>query len=179
MAETLQAKRYAQAAFEIAREQNALDLWSRELAVVAALTQNDELAAILDNPKFPFESKKTVLDSQLQKISPLAKNLVYILTSQGQFKLLQQVAEIFQGLVDELRGVTKAEITTAVPISAAEKESLVKRLSSIIGRQVVIDERVDPNIIGGVIARVGGKIIDGSTRTKLEALKTRLEGAGL
>ena len=132
---------------------------------------------MLENPKFAFENKRNLLDSQLFGINPLAQNLVFILTGQGQFHLISKVYSEFERLLDDLRGIAKAELTTAVPLDEEERQKLTTRLSTITGKKIVIIEKVDPAIIGGMIARVEGKIIDGSTRAQLEALKTQLAGA--
>lgn len=177
MAGPVQAKRFGQAVFEIARDSNSLDKWSQDLAKVAALAQNEDLVAVLENPKFVYENKRNLLDSQLFGINPLAQNLVFILTGQGQFHLISKVYSEFERLLDDLRGIAKAELTTAVPLDEEERQKLTTRLSTITGKKIVIIEKVDPAIIGGMIARVEGKIIDGSTLAQLEALKTQLAGA--
>jgi F-type H+-transporting ATPase subunit delta len=177
LAETVQIKRFAQAVFELARDSSTLDLWSRDLAKIAALAQNEDLVAVLENPKFVFENKSKLLDNQLFGINPLVKNLVFILTGQGQFHLISKVYREYERLLNDFRGIAQAELTTAVPLDEDERKKLADRLSTITGKKIVIIEKVDPTIIGGMIVRVEGKIIDGSTRTQLEALKTQLAGA--
>jgi F-type H+-transporting ATPase subunit delta len=177
LAKTVQAKRFARAVFELARESNKLDQWSQDLAKITMLAQNTDLVAVLENPGFIYENKRKLLDNQLLGINPLAMNLSYILTGQGQFHLISKVYIEYERLLDEFRSIAKAEITTAVPLDEEERIKLAARLGAITGKKIVILEKVDPTIIGGMIARVEGKIIDGSTRTQLEALKRHLAGA--
>lgn len=177
-ASTLRSKRYSQAVFEIARENNELDKWDNDLKRIAALAQTREFVSIMENPKFSFEDKSKLLNSQLKSVSQKALNLAYILTNQGKFGLITSIYIDYQQLWDDLREIDKAEVTTAIPIDESEKVKLAQRLGSVTGKKIVIVEKVDPAIIGGMIARVGGKIIDGSTSSQLAALKNELANVG-
>jgi F-type H+-transporting ATPase subunit delta len=179
LAGMLQSKRFAQAIFEIASESNQMDQWSHDLKRIASLAQNEDLVAVLENPKYAFENKKKLLNNKTLGVNPLAVNLAYILTSRGHFHLVSEVFSEYQQLVDDNRGIAKAEIITAVPLDEEEKRKLGERLSAITNKKVVLVEKVDPQIIGGMIARVDGKIIDGSTRTQLDALKSHLARASI
>ena len=88
------------------------------------------------------------------------------------------IADEYQQLLDSYRGIEQAEVTTAIPIDDEAKLKLGKCLGAIVGKKVVLKPEVDPSIIGGIIARIGGKLLDGSTRSKLAALKKELIGAG-
>jgi F-type H+-transporting ATPase subunit delta len=176
LAEGLQAKRFAQAVFEIARERNEMDQWSRDLTKIAALTSHDELVSVLANPRFSIENKRQLLDFYLKGTNPLAVNLTYLLTGRGCFHLITQISELYQQLLDDFRGIDRAEITTAVSLDKDARQRLIDRLSTITGKKIVFIEKIDPGIIGGMIARVGGQIIDGSTQTRLNALKKDLAG---
>ncbi|MGD9143877.1 MAG: ATP synthase F1 subunit delta, partial [Dehalococcoidia bacterium] len=81
-----------------------------------------------------------------------------------------------QRLLDTYRGIEPAKVITAVPLDEKDKQKLTERLSAVVGKQVVLKAEVDPEILGGIIARVGGKLLDGSTRSKLAALKRELTG---
>jgi F-type H+-transporting ATPase subunit delta len=175
---TTQAKRYSQTVFEIAREHNELDKWKTDLVRIAALSQNPELADVIGNPKFLFDDKAKLLNSQLTGISQKALNLAYILTKQVNFSLITEIYSDYQQLLDDYYGIAKAEIITAIPLDEEEKNKLAQRLGTITGKKIIIDARVDSRIIGGMIARVNGKIIDGSTSTQLAALKNELARVG-
>jgi F-type H+-transporting ATPase subunit delta len=178
IASTLQAKRFSQAIFEIAKEKNEFEKWQSDIQQLAALARNPEFLAVMENPKFPFETKKRLLDVQAKSISNLARNLSYLLTSQEKFGLITEIFTSYQELWDEYRGVEKAEVITAVQMDDKEKTKLKDYLSRITGKNIVLTIKVDPSIIGGMIARVGGKIIDGSTSNQLNTLKNELANAG-
>jgi F-type H+-transporting ATPase subunit delta len=175
---TLLAKRFSQAAFEIALENMEIDKWQSDLQRLAILAQNEEFVVVMENPRFPFEDKSELLKKQLQGVSRKALNLAFILTSEGNFGLIKDVYSRFQDLVDEHRGIEKAEITTAIPLSEDERIEMARRIGEITGKKIILSERVDPDIIGGIIARVGGKILDGSTRSQLAALRNELINRG-
>jgi F-type H+-transporting ATPase subunit delta len=175
---SLQAKRFSQAVFEIALEHQEIEKWQSDLQQMAILAQNEEVVAVMENPRFSFKNKSGLLDKQLKGISQKASNLAYILTTNGNFSLITQVYAGFQELLDKHRGIEKAEVVTAIPLDENERIKLAERLGEITGKKIILTEKVDPGIIGGIIARVGGSIIDGSTRSRLAALKSELANAG-
>jgi F-type H+-transporting ATPase subunit delta len=175
---TLQAKRYAQAIFEIAKEHDEFDKWQGDLQRIAVLAQNPEFVSVMGNPKIPFAQKFKLLNLELKNSSPMALNLAYILVSKDRFELITDTSIAYQQILDEYRGIEKAEVTTAVPLDEKERQKIADRLSRITGKKIVMTVKVDPDIIGGMIAKVGEKIIDGSTKSQLENLKRELAGAG-
>ena len=174
MSTTIFAKRYAQAAFEIAQEKNELEKWQSDLGKIAKLVQDTEFITLVENPKLPFEFKAKFLEEKLGKINPLTLNLAYLLTSKGRLKSAGQIAEEYEALLDDYRGIRHAEITTAIPIDDTDKKNLSQRLEEMVGKKVSVSLKVDPNIIGGIIARIDGSLVDGSVRSKLEALKKNM-----
>ena len=176
MARRAYAKRFAQAIFEIAAEKEELDRWRSDLRELASLTEDTAIIALFENPKVSFDDKAKLLSEQLGAINTLALNLVYLLISRGQLSILGEIADEYQRLLNSYRGIEEAEVVTATPIDDEDKQNLEERLSTIVGKKIVIKHRVDPGLIGGFIARVGGKLLDGSTRSRLEALKKELSG---
>jgi F-type H+-transporting ATPase subunit delta len=174
----LQAKRYSQAVFQIALQRKELERWQSDLKKIAALAQNVDLASAIDNPRFSFEQKSRLLRSQLKDVSPLAMNLACILTNQGNFSLIQEIFSAYQELMDDYKGIEKAEVITSVPLDEKEKSRLIAYLESITGKKIMLMEKVDTSIIGGLVARVGGKILDGSTFRQLALLRDNLTKAG-
>jgi F-type H+-transporting ATPase subunit delta len=175
---TIRAKRYSQAVFELALESKEIDKWLSDLQKMAAMASIPEIAEVMGNPKYSFENKSKLLQRQLQGVSPKALNLVYILAKKGNFNLIKTIYTDYQVLLDQYRGIAKADVTTAVPMDENQKTKLAGGLSSLTGKKVVVSTRVNPVIIGGMIARVDGKIIDGSTGSQLAALKNELINAG-
>ena len=177
MARKTYARRYAQAAFEIAMEREELDSWQFDLRKIASLGEDDALAAMLESSKLHFDDIVKLLSAQLGDINPLALNLLYLLIARGKLSVAAEIADEYQRLLDSYRGIEQAEVITAVPLDDEDKLSLAERLGVIVGKKVVIKSTVDSTLIGGVVARIGGKLLDGSTRSRLEALKREMSGA--
>jgi F-type H+-transporting ATPase subunit delta len=164
-------KRYARAAFELALEKNQLEVWQEGLKKMADLATDQKLMALLQDPRVPFDAKKSLLQKGLGEIHPFVFNLGVLLVSKG---ILSRSGDIFQqyiNMLDAHRGVERAKVTTALPLGPEEKEGVSRRLGEIVDRKVVIDGQVDPSIIGGFIARIRDSLIDGSIHQKLETLK--------
>jgi len=168
------AKRYAQASFELAQERNELESWQESLRKIADLTEDEELMALLQNPRLPFDAKKSLLEKQLGKINPLAFNLVLLLVSKGLLRISDDISQQYNDLLDAHRGIERAKVTTAFPLDDEESKAISRRLGEIVKRKVVIDAYIDASIIGGFIARMGDKLIDGSIHQKLETLRRSL-----
>jgi F-type H+-transporting ATPase subunit delta len=177
MSASVSSKRYAQAIFQIARDRNELEEWQTNLGRIADLMQNPDFAAAVDNPKLPFELKAKITQEGLGKINPLALNLAYLLILKNKFKRSGQIAREYDQLLDEYRGIMRAEITTAVPLSDSDKKNLGQRLETMMDSKLHLEYSVDPAIIGGIIARIKGSLIDGSVRSKLEIMKKNLAGS--
>ena len=174
MARRTYARRYSQAVFNIARERNELDRWQSDLKKIATLGEDTKFVALLENPKVRFEDKAKLLSGWLGDINPLALNLVYLLVSKGRLGMVGDIADEYQRLLDNYRGIEQAEVTTAIPLDDEDKRKLEERLEAVVGKKVVLKLSVDPGVLGGVVARIGGKLLDGSTRSKLMALKKAL-----
>jgi F-type H+-transporting ATPase subunit delta len=170
------ARRYAEAIFEIALDNESFVQWSGDLQTIADFAGEADVAALLASNRVPRDQKMRLLTAGLDgEISPLAMNLVRILEDKGKLHLARDIQIVFQEKVDEARGIAHAVVTTAVPLSDDERNAIASRLSSVTGKQVNITPVVDQAIIGGLVARIGDQLIDGSTRTKLRALKRQLE----
>ena len=178
MARVTSAKRYAQAAFELALARNELESWRESLENIAKLTKNEELMALLENPKFSFAAKKSLLPELLGEINPLSFNLALLLVSRGILRLAGNISQQYNFLLDAHRGIEHAEVIAALPLGDEDKELISRRLEEMVGHKVIIDAQVDPSIIGGFIARIGDTLIDGSVHHRLEALRESLVKAG-
>ena len=174
MARGVYARRYSQAVFEIALERKELDRWQSDLRKIASLSEDATFIAFLESPKFHFDDKARLLSERLGDINPLALNLVYLLVARGRLSMVGDIADGFERLLDSYRGIEQAEITTAIPLDDEDKLRLGEHLGAIVGKKVVLKTKVDSSLIGGIIARSGGKLLDGSTRSQLMALKKEL-----
>ena len=174
MARKVYSKRYAQAVFEIALETGELDRWQSDLSKIAGLSEDTALVALLENPKFHFADKARLLREQLGDINPLALNLIHLLVIRSRLSMLAEIADEYQRLLDSYRGIEQVEVITAIPLDDEDKLRLRERLGAAIGKEVVLKPEVDSSLIGGIIARIGDRLLDGSTRSKLSALKKEL-----
>ena len=171
---TTSAKRYAQAVFEIALESKKLKEWQSNLGKIAQLARNTELTTLVENPKITFELKAKLVREILGKINPIALNLVYLLIAKGKLKDAGQLADEYERLLNDHYGIKSAEVTTAIALDGTERERLSHHLEAIVGKKVSIKIQVNPDILGGFIARIDDSLIDGSIRNKLEMLKKGL-----
>ena len=178
MAQKTYARRYAQAIFEIAREKEELDRWLSDLETIADLSSNDDFITLMASSKLSFEEKTGFIVKQLGDINPLAQNLLYLLIAGGRLDMLGDIATEYRRFLDSHRGIEAAEVVTAVPLSDQDKLALEERLGTITGKTIVIKPEVDPSLLGGIVARIGGKLLDGSTRRRLDALKRELGSSG-
>ncbi|MFC1909601.1 ATP synthase F1 subunit delta [Chloroflexota bacterium] len=176
MASTAYARRYSQAVFEIALEKKELERWQSDLSKIVSTVGDADISAFLKSPRFRFDDKVRLLTGGLEGISPLALNLVKLLVIKGRLNMMGDIAAGYQQLLDGYHGIERAELVTAVPLEDAGKLKLAQYLGDIVGKKVVIKEEVNPGIIGGIVIRIGGKLLDGSTRHKLETLKRELVG---
>lgn len=176
MAKRFYAQRYGQAVFNIALEENQLDSWLKDLEKIAFLGEDAELVRLLQSPKIGFDVKTKLLSEQLGVVNPLALNLVYLLLTKGRLGMVGDIAREYQRLLDSKRGIEMADVVTAVPLGDKNLRKLEEQLGTMVGKKVVVKAEVDPGVVGGVTARIGGKLLDGSTRSKLAALKRELAG---
>jgi F-type H+-transporting ATPase subunit delta len=178
MAKQAYARRYAQAVFEIALEKNELDRWQADLQKMVGVVSDSTFLAALDSPKIKIEDKSRFLKERLGDINPLALNLALLLITRTGIGVITEIAGEYKRLLDSYHGIETAEVTTAVLLDDKETQKLADRLGVLVDAKVELNTQVDPEILGGIIARVGGKLLDGSTRSKLTALKKELAGRG-
>jgi F-type H+-transporting ATPase subunit delta len=174
MTKKANARRYAQAVFEIALEKKELERWQTDLQkVVAAVSDGDFLAA-LESPKIKLETKAGFLKKRLGEVNSMVVNLMLLLVSRSAVNIIGEVAREYKNLLDEYRGVKAAEVITAVAIDEPEEKKLAEKLGELVKAKVEVTSQVNPDILGGMVIRIGGKLLDGSTRSKLAALKKEL-----
>ena len=179
MIREIAAKRYAEGIFELARSQNRLDEWSANLQTISSVLADVQVIGLLQSSRMSLADKIALAERLFQGLDAQALNLVKLLISKGRVRLAPQIAEAYQEMVDETKGIVHATVTTAVPLSDEERDMVARRLQEVSSKQVVLQTEVDEEIIGGLVARMGDTLIDGSTKSKLAALKQQLEGARL
>ncbi len=179
MNRTRVAHRYAQALMEISEEQNAVEQVTADLALIdATLKASRDLRLLLASPVVR-EGKKNAVFQELWGSRLHRSTMVFLLllTKKQREPVLPDVIEEFAVLHDRKLGVVRAEVSTAVPISAAQETELGAGLSRSTGKTVRLRTSVDPSIRGGVVVRIGDRVVDASVRRNLERLRERfLEG---
>ena len=179
MIDTTLAKRYAQALVEIGEEQNALDGYGRDLTALTELVADSkDFREVLINPVFPKEDKKKIANSILEKLGTdrMVINFINLLIDRKRIDQLEGIEKAYHQRVDEIRGITRGEVASASPLDDAELDRIRQALSDISGKDVRLSARVDPSLIGGLVAKVGDKVFDGSIRSQLNELKESLRG---
>ena len=181
-------KRYAQAIFEIATAQDpanveaSLDTWAQELRLMSEALENEDFKVFLLHAKIPLERKVKAIREVLPGLSPLARNLLSLMVSRGVVDSLPRVQGEYLSLVDRHRGLERVKIYSAVPLEDQERERISRFVQEMTGRQVVLEAEVDPSVLGGLVIRVGDRLLDGSAKSKLKSLQQELEtvpvGAG-
>jgi F-type H+-transporting ATPase subunit delta len=171
------AVRYARALFDVALKESDPTRIEQELSSITALIKgNAELQNALESPGVPPHAKKAVVQALVERgqFIPSVGKLLVMLAERDRLTLLSDVLEAFRARLREQQRVLEAEVTTALPLDPAQQASLQQRLGAATARQVTLTTKVDPSLIGGVVARIGSTVYDGSLATQLAKLKGRL-----
>ncbi len=172
-------KRYALAVFQIALENDQLEHWREDLTFLASSFQDDEVVGVLDAPQVPASTKTNVVRESLgDSVSPLAVNLISILALKSLVHIIPDILDEYSLFLDAHGGVERAEVLSAIPLDDALEERIVELLEGIVGKTIRLASVVEPEILGGLVARVGDRVIDGSVRTKLAEMRKDLSQAG-
>ena len=159
----------------MALQHGQLEQWSEDLHLINEALQNEEFRAFLEHAKVPLPRKTQAIGEAFQGVDPLMQNLLSLLVSRGLVELVPEVEREYQYFLNEYRGREEVEVYSAVPLEDPERERIAQFLTGLINKEVVLDSLVDPSILGGLVIKVGDRLIDGSTRTRLEELGKRLQ----
>jgi len=171
--------RYATALFELARDENTLDKVGASLATLKqALADSGDLKRLVTSPLVSRAQAGKAVAGLVKplKLDPLTAKFLGVLAENRRLGALGPIIRDFNTLSARHRGETSAQVITAHPLDKGQMAALTARLKSIVGSEVAVDATVDPNILGGLIVRLGSRQIDGSIRTKLNALATAMKG---
>jgi F-type H+-transporting ATPase subunit delta len=174
------ARRYAESAFEIATRDKTIDAWRADLDGAAAVLEDPAVARGLSDPTVPTELREQAVTTGFgKKVSGPVLNLLRLLIQRGRIEDLPRIAAEFRRL-DNLRlGITPARATSAAPLEPAEVKALIARLEQMTGGRIELEQEVDPSLLGGLVVRVGDRLIDGSVRGRLERLRNQLVSGAL
>lgn len=168
---TTLARPYAKAAFKAAEEGASLQTWSQGLGLLAALLQQDKVAAYMGNPAHSGEQQaNTLLALCGDELDAKLQNLVRLLASNKRLPLLPEIHVLFEDLKAERERVVEVDVVSAFPLDAEAEAKLTASLKSRLDREVKLSSRVDKSLIGGMVVRAGDLVIDSSVRGKLKKL---------
>ncbi len=168
------AKRYAQAAFDIAQASDSMQEWDEQLSMLAQASGVPEFALLMQAPEINPEERSKALDSVLPSLSDGARNLLMLIAKRGAVKVLPQVYSRFQELSDAAQGVVRVQVTSAIELTDADRKRITEQLATSLGKEVRITTAVKPALLGGLVIRVGDRVIDASAQQRLQALKGTL-----
>lgn len=174
------ARRYAEAAFQVAMRDGTVEQWRSELAAAAAVIGDERAIGTLSNPAIPIDQRSTAVGGLLKGIaSDPVRNLIQLLLRRGRIEELARVDAEFRRLDDRRQGIIHATATSAAALSPDEVRALTQRLEESTGGRIALDVQVDPSLLGGLVVRVGDRLIDGSVRGRLERLRNQLISGAL
>ena len=168
------ARRYAEAALDIGRADGTLDRWERDLRRLSEALADEQLRTLAEHPAVPYAEKERVIRRVAGDVSPEALNLVLLMVRRGRPRAIPRMVEHFANLLRRERGVSLAEVRTALPLDDSQREAVMDRLHELTGDEIEINEVVDESLIGGITVRIGDRLYDASVRSRLERLRTRL-----
>jgi F-type H+-transporting ATPase subunit delta len=174
------ATRYAQAIFELGVEGSNLPTLVDDMRKLAeAYRDSPEMHQMMGNPLIPVESRLAAVKEIAERLglSPLGTNAAGLLTDRKRISALPAIVEELDRLSDEKAGIARATVISAEPLSEAYAERLSQELSTATGKKIVLEQKHDPELLAGLVVRIGDQVIDGSARSRLSALMTQLLSA--
>ena len=173
--------RYATALFDLARDENSIDAVKADLDRFAAmLDESADLKRLVRSPVFAAEAQLKALSAVLEKaeITGVSANFLKVLAANRRLFAVSEVIRAFNALVAKFKGEATADVTVAETLSDKNLEALKAALKSVTGKDVTLDVKVDPSIIGGLVLKLGSRMVDSSLRTKLNSIKHAMKEAG-
>ena len=173
--------RYATALFELARDEKSIDAVKADLdAFGVMLAGSDDLKRLVRSPVFTADVQSKALTAVLDKagISGISANFLKVLTANRRLFAVNEVIRAFNALVAKFKGEATADVTVAEALSDKNLDALKVALTSVTGKDVALNVKVDPSIIGGLVVKLGSRMVDSSLRTKLNSIKHAMKEAG-
>ena len=177
MSNRASANRYAKALLDVAVKEADPVKAEQDLAAFANLfATSEDLRRALTNPVVPSQAKRSVVQQIVDRAKPIAPvgKLMVLLADRDRLEILPDLIEAYRDRLMDFQQVVRAEVVSAIPLSADRAADLQQRLAALTGRKVNLNTRVDPSIVGGLVARIGTTVYDGSVTTQLAKMKERL-----
>ena len=170
------ASKYATAIFEIAKDEKNLDGYDKDLGKIRAeVFAIPEAVKFFQNPLVPQQAKKDLLRRAFDKeISETVMNFLMLLVDKKRIGVFNEIYDIFTSLKNKEQGILIADVTTAFPLTKKQQDALIKKLTTLTGRKIKVRPHKDESILGGLILKIGDKLIDGSAAGRLRALQTAM-----
>ncbi len=169
------ARPYAQAAFDIAKDNKELKSWSEMLQLLASVTADDTMAAIIQNPKYQTQDLVDIVLKICGKhLNKNAQNFVRVVASNKRLNVLTEIAEIYEIHRAKEEGTIDAEVISAFELKKGQEKDLINALKKRLGREINLTTKIDESLIGGSIVRAGDMVIDGSVTGQLDKLAHKL-----
>ena len=168
-------KRFAKAAFDIAAKEGKQDSWITDMNKIKDLLDNEGLIEFFNSPRLPLPKKLELLDTLIDgKVGSSSRNLVALLIDRNGVETLESIVEQFRSLIDAQKNVARGQIISAIPLIDKQLSEIRDALQGYIGNELILTNTVDKSIIGGMIARIGDKLIDASLRYKITKMRSDL-----
>jgi F-type H+-transporting ATPase subunit delta len=168
------ARRYASGVLELAKEQDALDLWRDELAKLDELLHDDVLTAAFQNPAVGMQRRMELARLLAPELRPETENFLRLLVEHRRTRAIHAIREEYTRLADEAAGIVHATITTAIPLEREDQDRYRRALEQRLKRNVTVTFRQDPAMIAGAVIQIGDHLVDGSVRMQLERMRQEL-----
>ena len=174
------ARRYAEAAFDLAERDGNVDAWLEQLSTVAQAVADPKLARRLEDPHIPLEARTAAMHKMVgDQMVPQLGNLLALALRRRRLESMPRVMREFRGLYNQRAGIVEATATSALALDASEIAALTSRLEKMTSRKIELETTVDPSILGGIQVRIGDTLYDGSVRGRLERLRAKLASGAL
>ncbi|HET7615906.1 MAG TPA: F0F1 ATP synthase subunit delta [Bacillales bacterium] len=167
-------KRYARALFEIADEHGKIEEIDEDLQAVLQAFQDEGAGKLFMHPRLDAEEKKKIIDAFASKVTSEVSNFLKVLVDRHREEELAGIIKQYEAMANEARGIIDAVVTTAMPLTDNEKKKLADQFGEALNKQIRIQERIDPEIIGGMMIRIGNRVYDGTVAGKLSRFKQSL-----
>ena len=178
MRQTILARRYAKALFSLGKEKDSLEDYNEALAAIAELyEESPEVGESLTNPLYPLEARQKIMAkiAELVKADKILATFLNLVVEKHRSGALPDIAHEMQVMVDKDQNISHGEVISAIELDSSLQEKIQATLEKITGNKVMLEAKVDPSIIGGIIAKVGDLVFDGSIKTQLNGLKESIK----